>query len=537
MSIHEHTPVSVFTRESIWGQDYYLSLFAKDFEDRFSVMLQTSLGLSSKPRRYEILRLFLGRSIYESNKTAIALLTNKEFSQDKKKVLFNERPIKGEFLFGNEDISTWASIIVIDGQLTHHAAMSDFKGRVEMHLDRGARLINNDLEEHNLEVISWLKLYSKLLSTKSSTMTTQSSKNEVVLRLGEVSQLFPSKKIVEFSLNRVGKPPHIALMGATNKGKSTTGIQMAKQIVDQSSIPILLIDPKGEFVQNGKLSSSIAKWNNSLITPIQAGEIPIPLDFLPNSGIGDTGIQNAAMRFRDSLVACCRSVGDLQRDRIHHVIENIVRDDSDRSLDSIKAAYLQELNREGLDKDSVHSRLNELTSFNIFKPTMSSSDFFSKSWVISLASVESEELKKLIVMLLLDAAKTHLLRLPDSEQTGNIQSLRNLIVIDEARRVMASNKSESLVDLVRQGRSKGVVIMLLSQDPTDFQGESDDFLSQIGTCVAFACTSGDKGLSKLGNLYGQKLLPANFSDFELTTGLAYCKWPDTPAAKVRCWGK
>lgn len=136
-----------------------------------------------------------------------------------------------------------------------------------------------------------------------------------------------------------------------------------------------------------------------------------------------------------------------------------------------------------------------------------------------------------------DAAKTHLLRLPDSEQIGNIQSLRNLIVIDEARRVMASNKSESLVDLVRQGRSKGVVIMLLSQDPTDFQGESDDFLSQIGTCVAFACQSGDKGLSKLGSLYGQKLLPANFSDVELTTGLAYCKWPDTPAAKVRCWGK
>lgn len=55
----------------------------------------------------------------------------------------------------------------------------------------------------------------------------------------------------------------------------------------------------------------------------------------------------------------------------------------------------------------------------------------------------------------LGAVKIHLLRLPDSEQTGNIQSLRNLIMIDEARRVMASNKSESLVDLVRQGRSKG----------------------------------------------------------------------------------
>jgi DNA sulfur modification protein DndE len=384
MSIHEHTPVSVFTREAIWGQDYNLSLFAKDFEDRFTEALQTSLGLTSKPRRYEILRLFLGRSIYESSK---------DFNQDKNKVLFKERPIKGEFLFGNEDISTWASIIVIDGQLTHHAAMSDFKNRVEMHLDRGARLINNDLEEHSMGVITWLKLYSRRLSTKSSVMTIHSSKNEVVLRLGEVSQLFPSKKSVEFSLNRVGKPPHIALMGATSKGKTTTGIQMAKQIVDQSSIPILLIDPKGEFVQNGKLSSSIAKWNNASITPIQAGEIPIPLDFLPNSGIGDTGIQNAAMRFRDSLAMCCRSVGDLQRNRIHQVIENIMRDDSDRSLDSIKDAYLQELNRESLDKDSVYARLNELTLLNIFKPAMSSSDFFSKSWVISLASVDSEELK------------------------------------------------------------------------------------------------------------------------------------------------
>ena len=535
MSIQENTPVSVFTREAILAQNFGLSPFAKEYEDQFTNDLNKALG--TKLKRYEVLRLFLGRSIFESDRNSLSLGSNKEQTSDKSKSGSDPRYIKGEFLFGNEDLSTWASIIVIDGQLTHNATMADFKGRVEMHLDRGAQMVHNDLEENSLEVISWLRNYSRHLSTKSNYNASPSSKNEVILRLGEVSQLYPSKKLVEFSLNRVGKPPHIALMGATSKGKTTTGIQMAKQIVDQSSIPILLIDPKGEFVQNGKLSSSIAKWNNSSINPIQAGEIPIPLDFLPNSGIGDTGIQNAAMRFRDSIALCCKSIGEVQRDRILQVIEKIIRDESDRSLDSIKDAYFQELTKEGLDKDSVHSRLNELTSFNIFKPIMSASDFFSKSWVISLASVESEELKKLIVMLLLDAAKTHLLRLPDSEQTGNIQSLRNLIVIDEARRVMASNKSESLADLVRQGRSKGVVIMLLSQDPTDFQGEADDFLSQIGTCVAFACQSGDKGLAKLKPLYGQKLLPANFSDVELTTGLAYCKWPDTPAAKVRCWGK
>ena len=139
--------------------------------------------------------------------------------------------------------------------------------------------------------------------------------------------------------------------------------------------------------------------------------------------------------------------------------------------------------------------------------------------------------------MILDAAKTHILRQPESEKFGNFQSLQNLIIVDEARRVMASNKSESLSELIRLGRSKGLVVMLLSQDPTDFQGESDDFLTQIGTCVAFSCKSGTSGLSKLGSVYGQRLLPEQFNDKELTSGLAFCKWPDNPPAKIRCWGK
>lgn len=54
---------------------------------------------------------------------------------------------------------------------------------------------------------------------------------------------------MDFVLNGPGVPPHIALMGAIGKGKTTTGVQIALEIARQAGIPFLMIDPKGEFVR------------------------------------------------------------------------------------------------------------------------------------------------------------------------------------------------------------------------------------------------------------------------------------------------
>ncbi|MFZ4768322.1 MAG: hypothetical protein ACOYMN_25525, partial [Roseimicrobium sp.] len=109
--------------------------------------------------------------------------------------------------------------------------------------------------------------------------------------------------------------------------------------------------------------------------------------------------------------------------------------------------------------------------FRCFAPEMSAKDFFSRSWVISLMHIQSEELKRLIMLLLLDATAMHFLAQPEAPLKDGFRQMRQVVVIDEARKILQEKKSESVVQLVTRSAAKGVSVMLLSQDPSDFEGQ------------------------------------------------------------------
>ena len=77
--------------------------------------------------------------------------------------------------------------------------------------------------------------------------------------------------------------------------------------------------------------------------------------------------------------------------------------------------------------------------------------------------------------------------------------------------------------------------MLLSQDPSDFDGQADDFTSQLGTVVAFACAQSSQGLRALQGVYGRKVQPQEFADTYLPKGVAFTKLPGRTAERIKCW--
>lgn len=510
-------------KEQVWKAQFKPTEESALFEDK----LRSALGLQ---HRYEASRLLIGRSLAEPT-SPDPLPSGTKF--------FN-KPIPGEYLLGEHD-GLWLCALILDGKLGESATLEDFRTQLEAHWARGYRLTRDELQACQDNEIKLIQRLADLLpeggsSATVGTMPTSATHGELRLKLGSVSRSVAGDKPVDFVINSAGVAPHIALMGKIGSGKSTTGVQMALDLVAQAGIPFLFIDPKGEFVEASRPSGRFAKLGGD-VGAIEVGTAPIPLDFLPPASAPANRIAKAAISLRDTLALCCNNVGDLQKNLLRSVVQTVLNAGDNRSLETIRDAYERALlanNKSGID--SVVSRLNELTNPDMpcFEPRLSPNQFFSRSWIISLKELP-EELKRLVTLLLLDVASTFLLEQADSPVPGGFRVLRHLLVVDEARKILRERKSESLVDLIRKGRSKGSVVMLLSQDPSDFEGQADEFLSQLGTVVAFACNQTRSGLGALGGVFGRKLQAAEFSDTQLDPGVAFVKLPNRQPERIRCW--
>lgn len=507
-------------KEKVWKGTFAPTEESAEFEQR----LRSHFGLTS---RYESAQLLIGRSLAERTPPEPVPTTAKLFRP----------PLSGEQLFG-ADLDSWLCALILAGKLKSDSSLEDFRALVEAHWARGHALLRDELDRAELNAIKFVTHLADLLPEGQAALVAPfgaggRDAGEIRLKVGPVSQTHPGGKPVDFVLNGPATPPHLALMGAVAKGKTTTGVQLALQIVAQARVPFLFIDPKGEFVVEGRLVGPFTALG-AAVHPVEVGQQVLPLDCLPGADAPTLRIATAATRLRDSLALCCQSPGDLQKDLLRTAIQDVINDGAEHSLEAINAYYQRALAAGGKSPDSIVSRLNELTNIPCFRPELTPAQFFSRSWVVSLKGLP-EELKRLVTLILLDTASSFLLDQPDSSVPGGLRTLRHLLVVDEARKVLQEKRSESLVDLVRQGRSKGSVVMLLSQDPSDFEGQADDFLSQLGTVIAFACAQSQRGLRALAGVFGRKVQPNEFTDTYLTKGIALVKLPEREPERIRCW--
>ncbi len=504
-------------RESVWKAQFKPTAQAAEIEEE----LMRRLGLS---KRYEAAQLMLGRSLVERTSPA-PTASGAKFG----------KPIPGENLFGDQ-LDAWLAIFIIDAGLGVDATVENLRSVVEAHWERGATLLSNDWEHSNADLILFARRMAELIPARARFAGAASTgrPGAIELRVGSVSQTFPDEQPVSFVINGPGTSPHIALMGRSGSGKTTTGTQIAAQIVGQAAIPILFIDPKGEFVDDGKLVGPFAKLPG--VRGLEVGVQPIPLDFSPSRSAGKVEMQSSARQLAESVLKCCRTPGDLQRARIVRVIESAFELGRGRDLASIANDYESALHGDGKDPDSILALLRNLTDFGAgcFQPDNGIDAFFGQSWVISLKKLP-DDLRKLVVLILLDAVKTYFRSLKESPVEGGFRVLKGLIVIDEARRFLRETRSESLVEIVREMRSKGACVMLLSQDPSDFEGEQDDFTTQLGTVIGFSCNQSRSGLRALRGVFGRALQEREFSDAYLPPGVAFCKLPGRAPERITCW--
>jgi len=185
--------------------------------------------------------------------------------------------------------------------------------------------------------------------------------------------------------------------------------------------------------------------------------------------------------FVDTIATFVPSVGVAQKNILNNVITELF-DNKKGQYPTIDELFenLEEYYAVSKKKpDTLFAGIQDLAT-NIFDCNINNPSILTKSLYLNLPPALSDTLRQLVVFLLLRYFNSYFSSTNDCEPVNQIFPLRYVIVIDEAHIYLKNkNARKALEELLRLLRSKGVIIVMLSQGVEDYKTKDFDFASQV----------------------------------------------------------
>ena len=222
---------------------------------------------------------------------------------------------------------------------------------------------------------------------------------------------------------------------------------------------------------------------NTQAEVLSVDSTPIPINIFTTPTLSAQDKRFAAERIAQMIRDVEANVGKVQENNLYEAIINAYQQ---AASDSIPYPDFQ-LVREKLEMirdtpDSLTSVFRPLTEHNLFATrNMETWDsLLDKTVIFDIHRLPA--LKDLCVFLVLNEMYRQLMLLPDSkvDASSKAREMRTIIVIDEAHHFLKSKKRVSILEnVIREIRSKGASIMLLSQSPDDYAHADFNFLELL----------------------------------------------------------
>lgn len=419
--------------------------------------------------------------VFDITKSVIPSSDGKEFRDDK--ALF------GTITGSGSNMIIYKSIL--DQHYGRNTFEEEFAKLFKLHLNHGLEIWNNKIENSNISkgdhidillkfIKSGLDLRKNIVNTNFSPINNSINEFQGLLsfELGETEEgdnvIIRINDLNEFD-NR-----NIAIAGMAGSGKT----QLIKDILFQISkntnfeLKFIFFDYKGEGNPE-QLKPFLEATHCKFVDIVNDGGI----EFNPFLSINLNPRQRifSIKAFVDTIATFVPSVGVAQKNILTNIITDLF-DNKNGSYPTINELFdsIEEYYEENNKKpDTLFAGIQDLTS-NIFNCNPNNSNILDNSLYLNLPPALSDTLRQLVVFLLLRYFNSYFSSTNDCEPTNNIFPLRYVIVIDEAHIYLKNkNARKALEELLRLLRSKGVIIVMLSQGVEDYKTKDFDFASQV----------------------------------------------------------
>lgn len=361
------------------------------------------------------------------------------------------------------------------------------KSLIKDHIDNGSKHLTRIFKESNHNAELFLK--------KITDMVQFSGRKEVK---GTGLDIFIGKTLLDkkdqiLELNNTSKHAnsHLAIMGKPGVGKTQFLLKILADIRTQSNYQtnFIFFDYKGDVVDNQKFLD-IAK-----VQPYRLlqGNQTLPINPFVLPSYDEQTINISAREKAESFASINSKLGVVQKGALTEAIRAAYAKRADFSMpfpdfrDVLNIVV--EMYEEGNKKDdSLVEVLRDLADFDLFWSHGSEIAPIEKvSNRTILVDVHAMPvLKELVGYLIIERLYKEMASLPDSPVQDGRRTIRTILVIDEAHNYLGQ-KNIFLERIIREGRSKGIVVFFASQSPNDYQQKFFNFQELLEFAYIFQC--------------------------------------------------
>lgn len=300
-----------------------------------------------------------------------------------------------------------------------------------------------------------------------------------------------AEQVMELNNTAKHANSHLAIMGKPGVGKTQFLLKILTDIRIQSNFQtnFIYFDYKGDVVDNTRFMELARVQPFRLL---QGGQsLPINPFILPT--YDEQTINVSAREKAESFASINSKLGVVQKGALTEAIRAAYAKRADSAapypdfpdiLEIAVAAYEEDGKRD----DSLIEVLRDLSDFELFWRHGSEGApmdrVSNRSILIDMHAMPV--LKELVAYLVIERLYKEMATLPDSPVTEGRRTIRTILVIDEAHNYLGQ-KNIFLQRIIREGRSKGVVVFFASQSPNDYQQKFFNFQELLEFAYIFQC--------------------------------------------------
>ncbi len=293
---------------------------------------------------------------------------------------------------------------------------------------------------------------------------------------------------IYFNLNdtSIHNNAHVAVAGNTGTGKTFFANKFLRQIVEESKgeVNFIYLDFKGLKKEDEKALQPFFDKTKAIY--IDAPQKPFPIN--PLAFIDNINEKNKIMginKFVD-IITNYSKIGKVQQQTLKDATRLAFANAKNGEYPSIKDIY-----NNIIEVDDRPSTLREimqnLSELDLFETKVDlKNSFLNQNYYFSLSGELDKSIRFTSVFLIINYIYNTFMNMENAPIEGICQGMRYVFLIDEAHVIFKEKKSQDLLEkILREIRSKGVSVVLLSQGIEEFNQPSFDFSSMCETAFLF----------------------------------------------------